>query len=58
MLETIYKWCFMSGHILGIFIYLYNTSKGTYNEKKTPTGNAIGVLLSILYAWGFYLWFW
>ena len=58
MLETIYKWVFMGSHILSVFVYLYNTSRGEYQRTETPTGNAIGMLMSFVYALGFYLWCW
>lgn len=58
MWEMIYKYAFVTIHILGIILCLWRIGKGEHQRKETPLGNGIGMLVAIIWLLGFILFFW
>jgi hypothetical protein len=58
MWMEIYKYAFITIHILGIIVCLYRIGKGKHMREETPLGNAIGMLFGILWMTGFIIFFW
>lgn len=43
-------WVFIVLEILAIVMALYNVSRGTYEEKRTPVENAFKAVMAVLFA--------
>jgi len=47
--QTIVLWILMVLYALSILTALYNVSKGTYEEKRTPLDNTTKAMMSLLF---------
>lgn len=58
MWELIYKYAFVTIQILAIIVALYRIGKGKHMREETPLGNAIAIIMGMLWTAGFLLFFW